>query len=153
MGYRVESIEFNFSFCNAKITAFHFANHANILLGSKLQSNFQWVTVWKVLSFTTTLEPSASRTWYDSGWQWFFFKMNSYSDSKSSFTGENIFWRAQTMLQNTYRAENWRNNFSSSSFLLVNSVFLKFSSSCYCSGHKRQAFFFAIYICWLENVK
>ena len=30
------------------------------------------------------------------------------------------------MLQNTYRAENWRNDFSSSSFLLVNSVFLSF---------------------------
>ena len=36
------------------------------------------------------------------------------------------FLRAQTILQNTYWAENWRNNFSSSSFLLVNSVFLSF---------------------------
>ena len=53
MGYRVESVELHFSYCDVKITSFHFANHVNIILfGSKLQSNFQWVTVWKVLSFT-----------------------------------------------------------------------------------------------------
>ena len=40
-------------YCNANIASFHFANHAKIILvGSKSQSNFQWVTVWKVLSFT-----------------------------------------------------------------------------------------------------
>ena len=52
MGHHVESVELHFSYCDVKITSFHFANHANIILfGSKLQSNFQWVTARKVLSF------------------------------------------------------------------------------------------------------
>ena len=137
MGYRKESVEFHFSYCDVKITSIHFANHANIIFGgSKLQKKFYGLPCgkcWVSRPLLSHLQVAPDMRVADSGpfsreilVTRFFFRRNSDGGGKSSFPGENIFWPSQTILQNTYWAGNWRNNFSSSSFLLVNSVFLSF---------------------------